>query len=362
MRFFLYFLRQDVPKAGKELPLYYRRGLIASEGLLVVYFLVCFGLYPLIYHTWEWVPPVFAACACAGLHVARNQGARPNLFVFAALCMTWVVWNVYKFGWSSGVQHFLTLLLVFVFFNIYGKPVAKILWFLAILLFRVGLFSWSQVHEATYAELLAVHMNANTIYQTLNTVVFFLMLSIACVIFSTSIQDTERQLRIRNQTLYKEAGTDPLTGLPNRRSMVEKIENYLRTNPNEPFSVAIADIDFFKKVNDTYGHNCGDYTLVKLTELFTQHSGGTYSVCRWGGEEFCFFLPGMNLDEAGTAMIDLNIAVERMKLHFEGNEFGITITIGVEEYDFSSPLEDLLKSADEKLYMGKNSGRNKVIV
>ena len=362
MRFFLNFLRQDVPRAGKELPLYYRRGLIASEGLLVVYFLVCFGLYPLIYGCWEWVPPLFAAGACGGLWAARHRGAKPNLHIFAALCMTWVFWNVYKFGWSSGVQHFLTLLLVFVFFNIYGKPVSKIIWFFVILLFRVALFSWSQQHLAALAEVIAGRMNSNTIYQTLNTVVFFLMLSVTCVIFSTSIQDTERQLRLRNQTLYKEAGTDPLTGLPNRRSMIERIENYLKTNPGEPFSVAIADIDYFKNVNDTYGHNCGDYTLVKLTELFTQHSGGRYSVCRWGGEEFCFFIPGMNLDEAGVAMTDLNFAVEQMKLRFEDHDFSITITIGVEEYDYNSPLEDLLKSADEKLYMGKNSGRNKVIV
>ena len=362
MRFFLNFLRQDVPRAGKELPLYFRRAIIASESLLIFYFLVCFGLYPLIYHFWEWVPLLFTAAAFGGAWVARHEGARINLITFAVLCFSWVFWNVYAFGWSSGTQHFLTLMLIFVFFNIYGKPVNKVIWFLAILGYRVLLFSWSQQNPPVYFAQIAMYQDANTIYQTLNTVIFFLMISVTCVIFSTSIQDTERQLRLRNQTLYKEAGTDPLTGLPNRRAMVETIERYLKNSPNEPFSVAIADIDFFKKVNDTYGHNCGDYTLVKLTELFTQHSGGRFSACRWGGEEFCFFLPGMNLDEAGGVMTDLNFAVERMKLNFENHEFGITITIGVEEYDFISPLEDLLKSADEKLYMGKNSGRNRVIV
>ena len=61
-------------------------------------------------------------------------------------------------------------------------------------------------------------------------------------------------------------------------------------------------------------------------------------------------------------MKDLSFAVEKMKLNYEEHEFSITITIGVEEYDFSSPLEELLNKADEKLYMGKNSGRNKVVV
>ena len=89
---------------------------------------------------------------------------------------------------------------------------------------------------------------------------------------------------------------------------------------------------------------------------------GRYTVCRWGGEEFCFFMPGLNLDEAGVLMQDLNYAAEKMELKYDDCEFSITITIGVEEYDFVSPLEELLDSADEKLYMGKNSGRNKVIV
>ena len=144
--------------------------------------------------------------------------------------------------------------------------------------------------------------------------------------------------------------------------MIERIEEHYRTNPDQPFSVAIADIDYFKTINDTYGHSAGDYTLVKLTELFTEHAMGRYSVCRWGGEEFCFFLPGMNLDEAGVVMKDLCFAVEKLKLAHEGHEFAVTITIGVEEYDFASPLEELLDTADEKLYMGKNAGRNQVVV
>ena len=161
------------------------------------------------------------------------------------------------------MQHFLTLMVVLVFFNVYDKPLTKCFWLILILAFRILLFSMSQQVSAMYK----MDTDANTIYQTVNTVAFFLMLACMCVIFSTSIQDTERQLRLKNQTLYKEAGTDPLTGLPNRRAMIETIEKYYKENADKPFSVAIADIAFFKEVNDTYGHNCGDYTLVRLTEM-----------------------------------------------------------------------------------------------
>ncbi len=126
--------------------------------------------------------------------------------------------------------------------------------------------------------------------------------------------------------------------------------------------MAIADIDVVKDVNDTDGHNCGDYTLVRLTELFVEHAMGRYTVCRWGGEEFCFFIPETNLDDAGTMMNDLCFAVEKMPLKYEDHQLSITVTIGVEEYDFASPLEELLDSADEKLYMGKKAGRNRVVV
>ena len=192
----------------------------------------------------------------------------------------------------------------------------------------------------------------------MNSTIFFLLVALICIVLSSSIQDAERQLRLDNETLNKEAGTDPLTGLPNRRDMISLIEDFQKQNPEHVFSVAIADIDFFKKVNDTYGHACGDYTLIQLTNLFKSESRERFTAARWGGEEFCFFLPDLNLDEAGQIMNDLSYAVEKMPLDFEDKHFNITITVGVEETDFHSSLDQLLDSADEKLYLGKNSGRN----
>lgn len=355
MKFFLDFLHQKVPADRGEIPAYYRRALTASEILQAVYFLVCFFFFPLFNRRWEWLPLLFIAATAVCLWAVKTQRTRINLTLYALICCGWVLWNVLHFGWGSGVQHFLTLLVVLVFFNVYDKPLFKIFWLVLILAFRIYLFSISR-------EISGMEGDASTVYQTVNTVAFYLMLACMCVIFSTSIQATERQLRLRNQMLYKEAGTDPLTGLPNRRAMIERIEKHYSQNGDQPFSVAIADIDYFKSVNDTYGHNCGDYTLLRLTELFREHSLGRYTVCRWGGEEFCFFMPGMNIDEAGVLMKDLNFAVEKMKLEYENHQFSITITIGVEEFDFVSPLEELLESADEKLYMGKEAGRNRVVV
>ena len=357
MRFFLNYLRQKVPQMGKETPLYFRQALVTSGSLLSCYYALCFFFFPLAGGRWEWIPPVMIVWAVIGLWMARRLNIRQNLLSFSLHCFLWVVLVVLTFGWGIGVQHFLTLLLIFVFFNVYEKPLTKVLWFLAILAVRIFLFDFSQSHPPVHP----LTASAGIIFQTINTVTFFLIMAGICIIFSSSIQQTERQLRLRNQTLYREAGTDSLTGLPNRRALVEEITRFQTSSPDPTFSVAIADIDWFKRVNDSYGHSCGDYTLVKLTELFVAHSAGQYSVCRWGGEEFCFFLPHMNLDRARDTMVDLALAVEKMELNYEGATFSITLTIGVEETDFSSPLEDLLNAADKKLYMGKTAGRNRVV-
>ena len=285
-------------------------------------------------------------------------GSHINLTLYTAIMAVWCSWFVHVFGWSTGVQHFLIPLLIISFFNVYEAPWLKLAYCVVLIAFRMFLYA----HALKHPPIIELDQASRIAVQCCNSVFLYVILSAQCILFSTNLQATERQLRIDNQELHKEAGTDPLTQLPNRRAMMDVITNSLKRHGDEPFGVAIADIDFFKSVNDTYGHNCGDYALIRLTKLLTEHAANRYSVCRWGGEEFCFFLPGMNLDEAGSVMNDLCFRAEKLKLKYGVHEFSVTMTFGVEEYDFSSPLEALLEAADEKLYMGKNAGRNRVVV
>ena len=351
------FLRQKAPAPGRTMPVYYRRALVAVETVLACYFLGVFVFLPLATGRWAWPPVVFFVAALFSVVTLPKRNIVWNFVFFSLIVICWSTWGVYEYGWSYGVQHFLALLLLFLIFNICIGPKWKIAVCILLLGIRMGLFVLSRSFDPAYA----IGARAGIAFQTANSACFFFLIAIICVIFSSSIQDTERQLRLDNENLNKEAGTDPLTGLPNRREMISIIEKYQKESPQSSFSVAIADIDFFKKVNDTYGHACGDYTLVALTDLFKSESKGRYMACRWGGEEFCFFIPETNLDEASILMQDLNFAVEKMPLECDGVSFSITITIGVEETDFHSSLKELLDSADEKLYLGKNSGRNRVV-
>lgn len=358
MGFLLDFLRQKAPKSGKDMPAYYKKALTVTAVLLIVYFLASFMLLGLAAGSWAWVP--LAAAASMGLVLAGIRHAGPRLIglIESLVIEVWCVWCVHSFGWGASAQQFLVVPLMLSFFNVSEEPGMKVWFWSSLVVLRLVLYAYSTSH----AEIHVLSEQARLFFQIFNTVSMFLVLGSLCVLFSSSIQDTERQLRIDNQELHREADTDPLTQLPNRRSLTNVIDSYLSRHSNEPFSVAIADIDFFKSVNDTYGHNCGDYTLRTLAAKFREMAGEHYEVCRWGGEEFCFFMPGLNLDEAGSVMHDVCTAVKMMPLSFEGADFSITITIGVSENDFRSPLQAILEEADRKLYMGKNNGRDQVVI
>ena len=358
MSFLSDFLHQEVPKSGNAMPAYYRKALFLSEVILAVYFLASILLLLFTTGAWLWIPiGILAGTVICILSIDR-MNARINLACFTAVIVAWLTWFVHRFGWSAGSPNILVPILPLVFFNIYEPNVVKLIYSFGLVTFRILLFAWSLRHTPIEA----LDHTDNLVFQILNSVVPLLILTLDCILFSSSIQASERALTINNQALHREAGTDPLTGLPNRRALLDEIEQYLRSEPNSQFSVAIADIDFFKKVNDTYGHNCGDETLKALAALFMDSAGEKYRLCRWGGEEFCFFLPGMNIDEAGREMNDLNIAVRQKKLRFGDIDYSVTITIGVEENDFKSTLEQILDRADRKLYMGKVGGRDRVVV
>ena len=127
MSYFSEFLRQETPAPKKVMPGYYRKALIVSEVVLTVYFLAVFFLLPLIDGRWEWVPAVL--CAVTGLAARRigKLNILQNFLVFSAIVLFWSGWGIHFFGWGSGVQHFLVIILLLLFFNICISPPWKVL-------------------------------------------------------------------------------------------------------------------------------------------------------------------------------------------------------------------------------------------
>ena len=162
----------------------------------------------------------------------------------------------------------------------------------------------------------------------------------------------ESEDKMANMALY-----DQLTELYNRRSMLDHLDKIFPTLTSMHW-VAMIDIDDFKKFNDTYGHNCGDYVLVELANIMRCVCAGS-ALCRWGGEEFLICTDGISLD---TSILELfRQAVERRKFIYEGTQLKLTITIGVANYEPGQSLDKWIQHADDNLYEGKRTGKNKIV-
>ena len=176
-----------------------------------------------------------------------------------------------------------------------------------------------------------------------------------------TVNRSQRRLFERNQNLMHLASVDPLTGLLNRRSMVARLEkaSYIRETTGKGFALAICDIDDFKKINDNYGHDCGDYVLKTLSSIFRSQLQDEDAVCRWGGEELLIlFNENAKVQEACE---NLREAVSAYPFGYANTHLSITMTIGLCLGENGLSVNEMLILADRCLYFGKNCGKNCVV-
>ncbi|MCG8124909.1 MAG: diguanylate cyclase, partial [Candidatus Thiodiazotropha taylori] len=165
-------------------------------------------------------------------------------------------------------------------------------------------------------------------------------------------------------TLRESALRDPMTGLHNRRFLQEYVDilvSYTDRNKSS-FSVLMADLDYFKQVNDTYGHEAGDATLKALAKTLTNCVRSSDLVIRYGGEEFLIVLRDTDPEKSLLVAEKIREAIENMKVELTGTVIQKTISVGVSGYpDDSSSFWQVVKYADVALYQAKETGRNKVL-
>ncbi len=157
---------------------------------------------------------------------------------------------------------------------------------------------------------------------------------------------------------------DTLTGLNNRRFADKRLRQIqmMSNTHGTRFVVAIGDIDYFKSVNDTYGHECGDLVLKQVATTLKNHMTGNGFVARWGGEEFLFLYDNMDLEEARKQTETLLEELRNLVIRYEDTDIRITMTVGLAEGSVNTNIADLLNLADENLYKGKENGRNQVVI
>lgn len=154
--------------------------------------------------------------------------------------------------------------------------------------------------------------------------------------------------------LHRDVQTDPMTALYNRRGLEQMLE--LWETERRPFALVLLDIDHFKRVNDTHGHDAGDKVLLWLADLMRSCSRTGDLLCRMGGEEFALLLPNANADTAVQVAERLRLQVANTPIEGIGH---ITVSIGIALWpEHADALKNLFKLADEQLYTAKSAGRN----
>ena len=178
------------------------------------------------------------------------------------------------------------------------------------------------------------------------------------------ITDLARSGKIMQKSLRNLVELDALTNINNRRSGNIALSNALKKAEVNGinYCISIGDIDFFKKVNDTYGHDAGDAVLVAVADVLKKKMVGSGFVARWGGEEFLFIFEMMTLDQAADKLGEILDEIRALEIKSNDDTIKVTMSFGVAEHsDDDESTDALLKKADGRLYIAKATGRNQVI-
>ena len=181
----------------------------------------------------------------------------------------------------------------------------------------------------------------------------------------TALQQQLHEVQSLQSLLTQQVNCDPLTGLYNRRYLTETMGRELARcmREGQPLCVLMIDIDHFKRVNDTYGHQAGDEVLKQLGLILVHDVRGSDLACRYGGEEFLVLFPNMALAAAQARAEQYSQKVEAARFSVGASEIRMQLSIGVAGFpEHASTPEGLIQAADLALYEAKRQGRNRVVV
>jgi diguanylate cyclase len=178
------------------------------------------------------------------------------------------------------------------------------------------------------------------------------------------MESESTELKIKLEIAQQNATRDPLTRLPNRLAFEERMTSEVaRWHRNGlPLTMLIWDIDFFKRINDTYGHKTGDKALVIIAQILEEHCRKSDFVARFGGEEFVMLFPDTDAQTALLVANKLRTTVEKTSFKASGDKISITLSCGLSQFLTGDTHEAIFERADKALYQAKQNGRNQCVV
>ena len=219
---------------------------------------------------------------------------------------------------------------------------------LAVAISLISVFNYS-----LYPELMDLVLHHSSFVKVLN-----LIITLFSLFYLTNLYLVE--LRTTREKLDYNSNHDMLTGLYNRR-FFEGIMKRSKEEKETSFSVAMLDVDDFKKINDTYGHETGDRVLATVSKCIEASLPENAVAVRWGGEEFVLYLPQIDETQALEVLNNFRAKLAEQAIYHKGIRVTITVTIGLCTGESIANYEEYLRQADEKLYWGKKHGKNQIV-
>lgn len=253
----------------------------------------------------------------------------------------------YYLGLVSGFQYYIFALVSFPIFGIKGSFQQNILRIALLILAYIVLDLWltDKPPQVLFDD------GWMQVIRYVNLSIF--------ILFSGSVTFAYPKASQLYQNMLTElANIDELTGLKNRRSLIEAAEFEIAENEGIPFSMLVIDIDYFKNINDTYGHLCGDYILANIAPVMQSELRKQDVLGRWGGEEFMVLLPDTDSEVLVQVAERLRLKVAETAFEYNNQEIFISITLGAAVLSKNDTFDLLTSRADGALYQGKTNGRN----
>lgn len=290
----------------------------------------------------------------------KHRKAKTYVYVVFIEMYIFMIISTLCLGWSFGFQHysmsFLSSLLFADFYLNEAKKIGQKIIFFGLFntLLYIGLWGICSQFPAVYY---FDNSSLDKIFFCINTFLGYAFLILFLCLYSKTVYKLESNLR-------QMAECDPLTGLYNRRKMLQYLDAATKKNDGTTYAIAMVDVDYFKKVNDTYGHDAGDEVLKLLADILENDlfDEENFRMSRWGGEEF-LVLHKCNNDKESVIKTfeELRQHVEKRIILYDKQKIQITITIGLLFFNTITETKELIKEVDDRMYEGKKSGRNRLI-
>lgn len=343
-----------------RLKLYLMIGSVMSVHVFLLCLFGVFGVTPLFY---------FNICSIITYLICFYLINRGRKFYLSTYFITFIEVILHSFaaslvlGWQYGFAQYIIAIIPVGFYVCYMLDINRRKIKIAISLAIFSMFAFFLCKIISFYREPMIVLDNTLLELSLfifNASCTFIFLILFTLVFVFEIRLSSNQLQRQNALLEKLASTDPLTGLYNRRSMDIFLSQAVESNVG--FALIMCDIDDFKKVNDTYGHDFGDVVLKGVAKITTEQVREKGYVCRWGGEEILILLN--NASKESSFHIAENIRRNVANNVFDLNEKWIhcSLTLGIAFHEEREAVEETITRADYNLYRGKRNGKNAVVL